>query len=105
MHSSREDESRSSRDHLQVPVQRRGGSLSPRRNDLRRSVSSSQLSGDLVEFPEAKSPYNGITHGVRRMVPHELACRMGCHGAKCKYDNSDCWERDQMAVKGLFSHW
>lgn len=101
---------------LEVPRpasrERRGGSLSPRFEDsarLRRSVSSSRVSTNggesLNVVPEAKSPYNGLTHGVRRMVPAELACKMGCRGPRCKYDRSDEWTDQQMAIKGLYSHW
>lgn len=105
--------SRNEHNELLAPPyrQRFGSSLSPRKeeNPLRQSMSTSKLVNELGEngdeAPEAKSPYNGLTHGVRRMMPHELACRMGCRGAKCKYDRSDCWEREQMAIKGVYSHW
>lgn len=70
---------------------------------LQHSMSASRLSTE--DIPEAKSPYNGLTHSVRRIMPAELACRIGCRGARCKYDRSDCWDNDQMAIKGLFSHW
>ncbi len=55
-------------------------------------------------LPDPKSPYNAITHKVRQFIPQDLACKMGCKGTKCKYDNSD-WPREKMAIKGLFSHW
>lgn len=112
MRSSRDHQplssSRYGRNELQVPTRgRRGTSLSPQKEEeaLRRSESSSRLSNLSSEIPEAKSPYNGLTHGVRRIVPAELACRMGCRGIRCKYDRSDCWEKYQMAIKGLYSHW
>lgn len=102
-----------------VRERRGGGSLSPRYDDeeaaaasvstrsIRKSMSSSRLPVEVLtaDVPEAKSPYNGLTHGVRRMVPAELACKMGCRGVRCKFDRSDCWEQDQMAIDGLYSHW
>ena len=54
--------------------------------------------------PEQKSPYNSITHSVRRVIPQEMACIIGCRGRKCKYDSSN-WPPEQMAIKGIYSHW
>lgn len=76
-------------------------------NDTNKSFNGSLSSGgsnSLKDIPEQKSPYNSITHGVRRIIPQELACKVGCKGNKCKYDNSD-WPEDKMAINGLFSHW
>jgi hypothetical protein len=73
-----------------------------------RSLNSSIMSQEsLREFgsrPEPKSPYNAVAQSLRRVVPQNLACRLGCNGKKCKYDNSD-WPPDKMALPGLFSHW
>lgn len=69
--------------------------------DLKTAATTTNNGGDV---PEAKSPYNGLTHGVRRIMPHDLACKVGCSGAKCKYDNSN-WPSDEMAIDGVFSHW
>lgn len=76
------------------------------KNTVSRSLDTSLLSSSrsLGQFPEAKSPYNQVTHGLRKIVPGELACKIGCKGAKCKYDNSD-WPREKMAISGLFSNW
>ena len=65
-----------------------------------RSIDSSSVQ----QFPEAKSPYGHVTHGLRKIVPAELACKMGCNGIKCTYDNSD-WPKENMAIPGLFSNW
>ena len=58
----------------------------------------------LGQFPEAKSPYNQVTHGLRKIFPAELACKVGCKGNKCKYDNSD-WPKEKMAIPGIYSNW
>ena len=33
-----------------------------------------------------------------------MACKFGCKGAKCKYDNSN-WPPEKMAISGIFSNW
>lgn len=53
---------------------------------------------------EPKSPYNALTHQIRRVVPHEVACLAGCQGVKCKYCNSN-WSKDEMELNGIYSHW
>ena len=57
-----------------------------------------------VDVPDAKSPYGRITHTVRQIVPQDIACKLGCRGAKCKYDNSD-WPSEQMVLNGIYSNW
>ncbi len=66
--------------------------------------STSSALNRLTEPPEAKSPYGLITHKVRQIVPQEIACKLGCKGAKCKYDSSN-WPKEQMALDGIFSTW
>ena len=51
-----------------------------------------------------KSPYSAFTHQMRKIIPEELACSVGCGGEKCKYCNSD-WPDELMALKGVFSNW
>jgi hypothetical protein len=51
-----------------------------------------------------KSPYSAFTHHMRKIIPEELACSVGCGGEKCKYCNSD-WPDELMAIKGIFSTW
>ena len=70
-----------------------------------RFSSSSTLSRkSMAEMPEPKSPYGKLTHQVRRMVPETIACKIGCGGTKCKYDNGN-WPSDQMVLNGLYSNW
>ncbi|CAF0712023.1 unnamed protein product [Brachionus calyciflorus] len=65
---------------------------------LNRSVLSAN------DVPDVKSPYGSISHGVRKIIPHEMACKLGCSGKKCKYDSSN-WPPEEMAIPGIFSHW
>jgi hypothetical protein len=51
-----------------------------------------------------KSPYNAVSHKIRKLVPEEIACKIGCSGEKCKYCNSN-WPTEDMALNGVFSHW
>jgi hypothetical protein len=77
-------------------------------HSLHSSHSASNITAQLERFsdlPEPKSPYGAITHGVRRIMPQEIACRVGCGGKNCKYDNSKDWQPEQMAIDGIFSHW
>lgn len=69
-----------------------------------RSLDSTFSIDSTKEFPDAKSPYGHVTHGLRKIVPAELACKLGCKGTKCKYDNSD-WPHEKMIIPGLFSNW
>jgi hypothetical protein len=34
-----------------------------------------------------------------------LRLNLGCRGASCKYERSDYWRPEQMAIDGIFSHW
>lgn len=51
-----------------------------------------------------KSPYNAFTHQIRKIIPEDIACSVGCGGSKCKYCNSN-WPREDMDIDGVFSHW
>lgn len=53
---------------------------------------------------DAKSPYGSISQGFRKAMPHEIACKIGCNGKKCKYETSN-WPSEEMAIPGIFSHW
>ncbi len=64
----------------------------------------SQCSLSNSNYPEAKSPYNLLTHSVRKIIPAEIACKIGCNGNKCKYDSSN-WPKEKMAIHGLYSNW
>lgn len=57
-----------------------------------------------VNLPEQKSPYGKVAHSMKKMVPEKMACKVGCGGAKCKYDNAD-WPDEDMAITGLYSNW
>ena len=68
---------------------------------LRSNTSSLQ---SLSELPPAKSPYGSFMQTMRRVVPQDIACKVGCNGLKCKYCNSE-WPDDEMAINGIYSHW
>ncbi len=42
---------------------------------------------------------------LRHTVPGEMQCSMFCGGRRCKYESASHWKPDQMALKGIFSHW
>lgn len=53
---------------------------------------------------DVKSPYGSISQSFRKAMPHEITCKIGCNGKKCKYETSN-WPREEMAIPGIFSHW
>jgi hypothetical protein len=69
------------------------------------SLDSNQSIKSVNLLPEPKSPYSSITHKIREIIPEDLACKIGCGGATCKYCSSKGWTDDQMAIKDIFSHW
>jgi len=70
-----------------------------------RRVDESWLS-DFVSPKEApQGAYSVVSQTVKKFVPERTACRFGCGGARCKYERSDYWTREQMAIDGIFSHW
>ena len=85
----------------------------PRKNrsdgmlNTNRSNSSSLSNASIKsanDQPPPKSPYGSFMQTIRRIVPQDLACKVGCGGAKCKYCNSE-WDKDEMAINGVFSNW
>jgi hypothetical protein len=72
-----------------------------------------------------KSSYSPLAQAVKKLMPERTACRLGrtehrrstsfvgneptivlgCRGNRCKYERSDYWRDEQMAIKGIFSHW
>ncbi|XP_063852707.1 protein tyrosine phosphatase domain-containing protein 1-like isoform X3 [Scylla paramamosain] len=51
------------------------------------------------------SNYSRIGEHLRQVTPTELQCSVFCGGKTCKYDSSDCWGEEDMAIPGLYSHW
>ncbi|CAF1294181.1 unnamed protein product [Adineta ricciae] len=49
--------------------------------------------------------YSAVSQAVKKLLPEKTACRLGCRGANCKYERSDYWRPEQMAIPGIFSHW
>ncbi|XP_072181798.1 protein tyrosine phosphatase domain-containing protein 1-like [Diadema setosum] len=56
-----------------------------------------------TQRPTAK--YSALTDSLRVLTTGSMQCSMFCGGKGCKYDNPAKWSEDQMAIKGLFSHW
>lgn len=56
-----------------------------------------------TQRPTAK--YSKLTNSLRVLTTGSMQCSMFCGGKGCKYDNPSKWSEDQMAIKGLFSHW
>ena len=89
-----------------------------RKTNLKRSESVNKISIDQMKSlprnpsgtftvpseTKVKSPYGLLTHKIRKLMPEELACIMGCGGESCKYCNSQ-WPVDSMAINGIFSNW
>ena len=40
-----------------------------------------------------------------QVAPPELQCSVFCGGRRCRYDSSDVWKAEDMAIDGIFSHW
>ncbi|CAF0855375.1 unnamed protein product [Rotaria sp. Silwood1] len=52
-----------------------------------------------------ESAYSPLSQAFKKLLPERTACRLGCRGASCKYERSDYWRPEQMAIDGIFSHW
>ncbi|XP_046407111.1 protein tyrosine phosphatase domain-containing protein 1-like [Ischnura elegans] len=51
------------------------------------------------------SNYSRLSEGLRKNIPTEIQCVLFCGGNRCKYESSDCWTKEDMAIDGIFSHW
>lgn len=49
--------------------------------------------------------YGSLMDSVRRRAPEPLKCSLGCGGKNCKYCNPGKFAEDDMAIRGLYSHW
>lgn len=49
--------------------------------------------------------YNKLSERIRQTAPGDIQCSMFCGGRKCKYESSSHWTQEDMAVRGIFSHW
>ncbi|CAF3772889.1 unnamed protein product [Rotaria socialis] len=63
----------------------------------------------LIDFDSPKSApqgaYSVLSQAVKKLVSERTACRFGCRGANCKYERSDYWRPEQMAINGIYSNW
>ncbi|XP_042238187.1 protein tyrosine phosphatase domain-containing protein 1-like isoform X2 [Homarus americanus] len=51
------------------------------------------------------SNYSRLSEHFRQVTPTELQCSVFCGGRRCKYENGDAWNSDDMAIPGIYSHW
>lgn len=59
--------------------------------------------GDAVAIIEPK--YSVVGESIRRNTPNEMQCSMFCGGRRCKYESGASWEKSEMALNGIYSHW
>lgn len=54
----------------------------------------------------AVSPaYSRVSETLRRLSTGSLQCSLFCGGARCKYERGERWQKEDKALRGLFSHW
>ncbi|CAF1073880.1 unnamed protein product [Adineta steineri] len=68
-------------------------------------LNESWLSDFVSPSSAPQGAYSPISQAVKKLLPERTACRLGCRGANCKYERSDYWRPDQMAIQGIFSNW
>lgn len=71
----------------------------------RKNVNETWLSDFVSPTSAPQGAYSPLSQAVKKLLPERAACRLGCRGANCKYERSDYWRPEQMAIDGIFSHW
>ena len=87
----------------------------------RKHPSETWLSDFVSPTSAPAGAYSPLSQAVKKLLPERTACRLGektppfthprvhlnsgCKGAKCKYERSDYWRPEQMAIDGIFSNW
>ena len=46
-----------------------------------------------------------VGESLRHNTPNEMQCSMFCGGRRCKYEGHSAWKQEDMALKGIYSHW
>ena len=46
-----------------------------------------------------------VGESLRHNTPNEMQCSMFCGGKRCKYESGASWKKEDMALKGIYSHW
>ena len=49
--------------------------------------------------------YSYLSDQLRRVSAGSLQCALFCGGQSCKYEGASHWGAEDMAIKGLYSHW
>ena len=55
--------------------------------------------------PVASPGYTKLSESLRKKTPAAVACLAFCGGKKCRFDTTDRWTAEDMAIDGLYSHW
>ncbi|CAF3524220.1 unnamed protein product [Rotaria sordida] len=71
----------------------------------RKTANETWLSDFVSPTSAPQGAYSPLSQAVKKLLPERAACRLGCRGANCKYERSDYWRPEQMAIDGIFSHW
>lgn len=100
--SPRESNSKTRRNLEPLTASESNFQLSKNQSSASLSTKESVSAGN--QASDVKSPYGSISQGFRKVVPHEMACKLGCKGKKCKYETSN-WPVEDMVIPGIFSHW
>lgn len=83
-------------------------SLANKNDNTTESVQAdlSNRSAQIPDISELVQPnYNKLSEGLRKKTPTSVICLAFCGGRKCRFDTSDRWSSDDMAIDGLYSHW
>ncbi len=59
---------------------------------------------DKESFQVAPS-YSYLSDQLRRVSAGSFQCAIFCGGQNCKYEGASHWGENDMAIKGLYSHW
>ncbi|KAK0399586.1 hypothetical protein QR680_003122 [Steinernema hermaphroditum] len=52
-----------------------------------------------------KPQYSFLRSKIVQSTPDSIQCKLYCKGRTCKYCNSEPWNEEQQAIKGLYSSW
>ena len=68
-------------------------------------MSLSSTSSSASGAREIAPAYSYVSEQLRRLSAGSVQCSLFCGGRGCKYERGDCWDEDDKALSGLFSHW
>ena len=65
----------------------------------------SKGSGERDSYHHVTPSYSYLSDQLRRVSAGSFQCAVFCGGQNCKYEGSSHWKENEMAIKGLYSHW